>query len=89
MSHVKRGLRYPSIYTKPLSQQFITDGDKLIDFVEVAWSSPEQPDGIKLDEWQKWLLRHMLERYPPTHPKYPNQLRYRQITISMGRQNGK
>jgi phage terminase large subunit-like protein len=89
MSHVKRGLRYPAIYTKPLAQSFITDGDKLIEFVEVAWSSPEHPEGIKLDEWQKWLLRHMLERYPPTHPKYPNQLRFRQITVSMGRQNGK
>jgi phage terminase large subunit-like protein len=55
----------------------------------VAWKSPEQPEGIELDEWQKWLLRHMLERYPPTHHKYPNQLRYRQIVVSMGRQNGK
>jgi phage terminase large subunit-like protein len=89
MSHVKRGVRYPSIYTKPLSQQFITDGDKLIELVKVAWKSPEQPEGIELDEWQKWLLRHMLERYPPTHPLYPNQLRYRQIIVSMGRQNGK
>jgi phage terminase large subunit-like protein len=89
MSHVKRGVRYPSIYTKPLSQQFITDGDKLIELVKVAWKSPEQPEGIELDEWQKWLLRHMLERYPSTHPLYPNQLRYRQIIVSMGRQNGK
>jgi phage terminase large subunit-like protein len=89
MSHVKRGLRYPAIYTKPLSQLFVSDGDKLIELVEVAWRSPEQPEGVKLDEWQKWLLRHMLERYPSTHPKYPNQLRFRQITVSLGRQNGK
>ena len=89
MSSVKRGIRLPAIYTKPLSQQFVTDGDKLIDLVKVAWKSPEQPDGIELDEWQKWLLRHMLERYPATHSKYPNQLRYRQIVVSMGRQNGK
>jgi phage terminase large subunit-like protein len=89
MSHVKRGLRFPAIYTKPLSQTFITDGDKLIELVKVAWKSPEQPEGIELDDWQKWLLRHMLERYPSTHPQYPNQLRYRQIVVSMGRQNGK
>jgi phage terminase large subunit-like protein len=89
MSNVKRGLRYPAIYTKPLQPSFPTDGDKLIELVKVAWKSPEQPDGIELDDWQKWLLRHMLERYPPTHPKYPNQLRYRQVVVSMGRQNGK
>ena len=89
MSSVKRGLRLPAIYTKPLTRNFISDGNKLIDFVELAWSSPEHPEGIKLDEWQKWLLRHMLERYPPTHPLYPNQLRFRQITVTMGRQNGK
>jgi len=86
---MRDGLRYPTIYTKPLESRFPTDGDKLIEFVETAWSSPEQPDGIKLDEWQKWLLRHILERYPSTHPRYPNQLRWRQITISVGRQNGK
>lgn len=84
-----KGLRHPSIYTKPLTPKFITDGDKLIELVNIAWKSPEQPDGIKLDDWQKWLLRHMLERYPASHPKYPNQLRYRQIIVSMGRQNGK
>ena len=89
MSHIRGKTRYPSIYTKPLAQSFYTDGDKLIDLVKVAWKSPEQPEGIELDDWQKWLLRHMLERYPPTHPKYPNQLRYRQIIVSMGRQNGK
>lgn len=64
-------------------------GTRLIDLVKVAWKSPEQPEGIELDDWQKWLLRHMLERYPSTHSKYPNQLRYRQIIVSMGRQNGK
>jgi phage terminase large subunit-like protein len=89
MSSVKRGIRLPAIYTKPLTRSFITDGDKLIELVKVAWKSPEQPEGIELDEWQKWLLRHMLERYPPTHHQYPNQLRYRQIIVSVGRQNGK
>jgi phage terminase large subunit-like protein len=86
---VRDGLRYPTIYTKPLEARFPTDGDKLIELVNVAWKSPEEPDGLKLDEWQKWLLKHMLERYPSNHPIYPNQLRYRQIIVSMGRQNGK
>jgi phage terminase large subunit-like protein len=89
MSGLKRGIRLPAIYTKPLTRSFISDGDKLIELVKVAWKSPEQPDGLELDEWQKWLLRHMLERYPPTHHQYPNQLRYRQIIVSVGRQNGK
>lgn len=86
---MKDGLRFPTVYTKPLNKYFATDGDKLIELVNVAWKSPEEPDGLKLDDWQKWLLRHMLERYPKDHPKYPNQLRYRQIIVSMGRQNGK
>jgi phage terminase large subunit-like protein len=86
---IQRGLRYPSIYTKPLEKNFRTDGDKLIELVNVAWKSPEEPDGLKLDDWQKWLLKHMLERYPSSHALYPNQLRYRQIIVSMGRQNGK
>lgn len=89
MSSVNRGVRLPAIYTKPLQTNFQTDGDRLIELVNVAWKSPEQPEGIQLDGWQKWLLKHMLERYPGTHPLYPNQLRYRQVIVSMGRQNGK
>jgi phage terminase large subunit-like protein len=42
-----------------------------------------------LDDWQKWLLRHILERYPDDHETYPGELRYRQVVCSMGRQNGK
>jgi phage terminase large subunit-like protein len=89
MSRVKRGLRLPAIYTKPLQANFPSDGPKLIELVNVAWKSPEQPGGVELDAWQKWLITHMLERYPSTHPDYPNQLRYRQIVVSLGRQNGK
>jgi phage terminase large subunit-like protein len=86
---ISHGVRLPAIYTKALTPAFSTDGDKLIELVKLAWASPEQPEGIELDEWQKWLIRHMLERYPQTHPLYPGQLRYRQIVVSMGRQNGK
>jgi phage terminase large subunit-like protein len=82
-------LQLPTLYTRPLSEDFVTDGDKLIDFANIAWRSPENPDGLQLDEWQKWLLRAILERYPADHPTYPGRLRYRQIVISVGRQNGK
>ena len=81
-------LQLPTLYTPPLSEDFPSDGDKLAQLVDVAWKSPENPEGIELDEWQKWLLRHVLERYPEGHPN-AGQLRYRQVVISMGRQNGK
>ena len=76
----------PTRYTKPLSPNFDTDGDKLIELVNIAWKSPENPNGMQLDEWQSWLLRAILERYPADHPYYPGRLRYRQVVISMGRQ---
>jgi phage terminase large subunit-like protein len=82
-------LQLPTTYTKPLTEDFPTDGDKLIEFANIAWRSPENPDGLKLDDWQKWLLRAILERYPADHPTYPGRLRYRQVVISVGRQNGK
>jgi hypothetical protein len=82
-------LQLPTLYTEPLSKDFKTDGDKLIEFAEIAWKSPENPDGLQLDEWQKWLLRAILERYPDDNPMYPGRLRYRQVVISVGRQNGK
>ena len=84
-------LQLPASYTKPLSKDFITDGDLLIELATIAWKAPESPDGLELDEWQKWLLRHLLERYPDTHPDpdLAGRLRYRQAVVSLGRQNGK
>jgi phage terminase large subunit-like protein len=63
----------------------------LVDLIEKFFTSPESPDGIKLDAWQKWLLIAMLERYPEDHPEptKAGRLRYRQILVSLGRQNGK
>jgi phage terminase large subunit-like protein len=57
--------------------------------IELCWVTPESDTPLKLDDWQKWLFRHMLERYPDDHPEHPGELRYRQIVVSMGRQNGK
>lgn len=81
-------LQLPAIWTKPLSEDFPSDGGKVISLVNAAWKSPENPEGLELDEWQRWLIDHVLERYPEGHPR-AGQLRYRQVVISMGRQNGK
>jgi phage terminase large subunit-like protein len=81
-------LQLPAIYTQPLSEDFPTDGDKLIELMELSWQSPESEGLLKLDEWQKWLFRHVLERYPEGHSN-AGELRYRQVVISVGRQNGK
>jgi len=81
----------PAIYTKPLSPDFPSDGDLLMDVVKLAWRTTEQPGGIVLDDWQQWLLRAILERYPADHPD-PNKagrLRYRQVAVSIPRQSGK
>lgn len=78
----------PTLHTPPLREDFETDGDRLLEVIDLAWRSPETED-FHLDEWQRWLIRHVLERYPADHPKYPGELRYKQVIISMGRQNGK
>jgi phage terminase large subunit-like protein len=44
--------------------------------------------GFDLDTWQHELLRAILELYPEGHPR-AGQLRYRQVVVSLGRQNGK
>lgn len=82
-------MQLPARFTPPLSEDFPTDGDRLIDLVELCWVTPESDKPLKLDPWQKWLLRAMLERYPDDHPEHPGELRYRQVVVSMGRQNGK
>jgi phage terminase large subunit-like protein len=83
------------------TEDFCTDGDRLIRVVERYWKSPDSPDRFKLDDWQAWVIRHSLERFPcgecescrrqeiDAHPTKAGILRYRQICISMGRQNGK
>ena len=82
-------MQLPARFTRPLSKDFPSDGDRLIELLALSWVTPETDEPIPLDEWQKWLLRHILERYPADHPEHPGQLRYRQVVVSMGRQNGK
>lgn len=77
----------PTVYTQPLSEDFVTDGDKLLALVDMAWKSADNPN-FKLDPWQRELIRRVLERYPDDWPeeRLRGQLRYKQVVISMGRQ---
>lgn len=69
------------------TEDFESHADWLLKLVALAWVLP---DGSRLilDDWQVWLLRHLLEVCPPGHPR-AGQLRYRRVVVSMGRQNGK
>lgn len=83
-------MQYPARYTRPLAPDFESDGDLVLNLAKVAWASPESNgEPIDLDDWQKWVLRAILERYPADHSRYPGQLRYRQVVISIPRQVGK
>lgn len=81
---------FPARYTPPLSEDFPTDGDRLIALVSKAWRT-EDGKPLELDEWQKWLLRAILERYPDDHkdPLLAGHLRWRQCVVSVPRQSGK
>jgi phage terminase large subunit-like protein len=85
-------LQLPARFTPALTEDFESDGDLLIQICETFMATKEDGDKpIVFDEWQRWLLRHMLERYPENHPtaELAGRLRYRQIVVSLGRQNGK
>lgn len=82
----------PTHYTFPLSEDFPTDGDKIINISQALWRLPERHDELLvLTDWQKWLIRHVLERYPDDYPEASKagRLRYKQVVISMPRKNGK
>lgn len=80
----------PATYTGPLSPTPVTDGPRLRKFVELFCRDDEgQP--LELDDWQAWLIDAVLERYPDDWhvEELRGRLRFRQVVISMGRQNGK
>jgi len=81
----------PARWTKPLTPDFVTDADKLLDIVKLAYRDADNPEGLKLDEWQEWLIRHVLERYPLDWPDQTlaGTLRFRSCIISVPRQSGK
>ena len=82
----------PTRYTKPLSEDFPSSGDTVIGIAEAFIRLPERNnDKLVLTEWQKWLIRSVLERYPKDHPdpEKAGRLRYKQVVISIPRKNGK
>jgi hypothetical protein len=82
---------FPARWTKPLSEDFESDADRLLQVVDLAYRDMDNPDGVQLDEWQRWLLRAILERYPADHPDplLAGRLRYRAVVCSIPRQSGK
>lgn len=82
---------FPARWTKPLTDDFESDADKLIQIIELVFRDLDNPNGLRLDEWQKWLLRHVFERYPADwhDQSLAGQLRYRTCVISLPRQQGK
>lgn len=69
---------------------FPTEGTRLRDLA-LRYVTTAMFGKLELDEWQSALLDAVLERYPADWPveHLRGQLRYRQVVISMGRQNGK
>lgn len=82
---------YPARWTKPLTPDFKTDADRLLQVVDLVYKDMDNPTGVNLDSWQRWLLRAILERYPDDHPdpQLSGKLRYRSVVCSIPRQSGK
>jgi len=82
----------PTRFTKPLSEDFPSSGDTVIGIAETFIRIPERKnEKLVLTDWQKWLIRAVLERYPKEHsdPEKAGRLRYKQVVISIPRKNGK
>lgn len=83
---------HPARFTPSLSgtEVFPSAGDRLVAAAPVHFKTAGVAT-FALDPWQAWLIRHALEVYPDDWPvaHLRGQLRFRQVVISMGRQNGK
>jgi phage terminase large subunit-like protein len=75
----------PPRWTPPLAPDFPSAFDGYRDLFRAVWY---RAFGYVLEPWQESCIRHILEIYPPGH-KRAGQLRFRQVVISLGRQNGK
>ncbi|MBZ4485969.1 terminase large subunit [Microbacterium sp. cx-55] len=75
----------PTRYTAPLSPDFPSALDPWLPVLRIVWAVAF---GYWFENWQVALLRAVLEVYPEGHPR-AGQLRYRQVVISVARQNGK
>lgn len=85
-------LQLPNRYTPTLSgtEDFATDGDRLIQIIEKYWVMEDGSHPV-VDIYQRWFLRHALELYPDDWPveHLRGRLRYRVVLLSIARQNGK
>jgi hypothetical protein len=70
----------PTRYTEPLDPSFDSLFDRYRAAFRIAWHKSR---GYCLEAWQEQLLRAITELRPDGH------LRYRQVLVSLGRQNGK
>lgn len=75
----------PTRYTPPHSEDFTAAIDPWLPLLRIVWLGAF---GYVLEEWQETLLRHATEVYPEGHRR-AGQLRFRQVVVSLGRQNGK
>lgn len=75
----------PTHATAPLSEDFASAIDPWARTLEISW---RKAFGYWLDPWQWELLRRAFELFPAEHPK-AGLLRFRQVVISLARQNGK
>lgn len=83
----------PARYSPTLTgseEFFYTAGDQLLSFAVEHWRTVES-DRLDLDAWQVWVIRRLLEVYPPWWPvvELRGRLRYKEVVISLARQNGK
>lgn len=77
----------PTRYSFPLCDDFPSHADWLLPLVDLVWRLPDG-SALAMDPWQRWLIRHILEVFPEDH-EYAGELRYRQVLVSLARQNGK
>lgn len=75
----------PQRWTPPLSDPFVSAIDGYLPLLQAVWRAAF---GYELESWQVDLLRSILEVYPEGHAR-AGQLRFRQVVISLARQNGK
>lgn len=75
----------PARFSAPLSDAPDSLFARYADALELAW---RRAAGYGLDGWQQAVLHALTELYPEGHER-AGQLRYRQVIIALGRQNGK
>src|SRR5699024_8306456 len=75
----------PSRYSAPLSEAPDSLFARYADALRLAW---QQATGHSLDGWQEAVLHALSELFPEGHER-AGQLRYRQVIVSLARQQGK